>query len=251
MSSDPGVIMASYEPVTALLRGLEVLEAMAGQSPSTIRGLHAATQIPKPTLVRILETLTFAGFVDSGDKGYTLTSRLLGLTSRADLNARLREIAEPCLFRFQAEVAWPADVAVLDRDAMVIVASSRSRSLIGSSSVTGNRIAASRSAIGRAFLSALAHDLRRGHLEVVARADGISPERMESELAVVRARGYSLSQQEPEGALRAIAAPVRKGGHVIASISLLVARDAMTMAEIEHHYAKKLLAVAEELSSAL
>ncbi|MFC7610886.1 helix-turn-helix domain-containing protein [Teichococcus aestuarii] len=55
--------MPSYEPVTAVLRGLEVLRAVNHLRSATVREIHEATGLNQPTVVRMLETLIHAGFV--------------------------------------------------------------------------------------------------------------------------------------------------------------------------------------------
>ena len=55
--------MASVKTIRALERGLDVLESFQIHPTCTLQDIHRTTQIPKPTLLRILETLQRAGVV--------------------------------------------------------------------------------------------------------------------------------------------------------------------------------------------
>ena len=83
--------MPTYEPVTAILRGLAVLETIAAKGPVAIKDLHAATGLPKSTLVRLIETLIHAGYVYStgSEPLYALSARSLTLAGGFDRGRRI------------------------------------------------------------------------------------------------------------------------------------------------------------------
>lgn len=71
------------KPIESLQRGLQVLRALTeGPTWNTLQELHARTQIPKPTLLAILETLADEGIVAKGTHGWALTSAwLMGINA--------------------------------------------------------------------------------------------------------------------------------------------------------------------------
>src|SRR5690606_18575917 len=77
-----GVAMSSYAPVTSVMRSLELLAILNRQRISTIEHMHRLTSLPKPTIVRLLETLMAAGYVarDVRGKGYQVTSQVNALS---------------------------------------------------------------------------------------------------------------------------------------------------------------------------
>lgn len=248
--------MPSYTPVTALLRGLAVLEAVAAQGAASIKDLHAATGYPKATLVRLLETLIHAGYVraSGGDRPtYALTARALGLAERFDHGRHLAAAIGPVLTEFQAAIPWPSDLAVFDRDAMVILETSRRPGVLSVSRQVGSRVPAVPTALGRAYLAFLPEAERRDCLTVLRQGTGQPKDmkRFETLLASVRAKGYAASDQENRPDIRALAAPVMDGARVAASVNVIVVAEAMTMAELEKRYAKPLLAAARKMSAAL
>jgi DNA-binding IclR family transcriptional regulator len=52
--------MASFPPVQSVVRALDVLDALNRRPISTIDDLHGQTGIPKPSIVRLLQTLRAA-----------------------------------------------------------------------------------------------------------------------------------------------------------------------------------------------
>lgn len=248
--------MPSYEPVTALLRGLAVLEAVAAKGPATIKGLHAATGIPKATLVRILETLIHAGYArgSGGDRpAYALTARALGLAGGFDQGRHLAAVVGPVLTEFQRSIPWPSDLGVFDRDAMVILETSRQPGVLSVSRQVGSRVPAARTALGRAYLAFLPDAERRETVAGLRRATGEPKDakRFETLLQAVRARGYASSDRENRPDIRALAAPVMDGSRVVASVNVIVVAEAVSMAELDRRYARPLLSVSKKMSAAL
>jgi IclR family transcriptional regulator, mhp operon transcriptional activator len=68
--------MACYARVESAWRTLELLKELSRQNVSSLDRLHRMTGLPKPTVVRLLETLISAGYVtnDRRQGGYKITS---------------------------------------------------------------------------------------------------------------------------------------------------------------------------------
>ena len=69
-------------PSQVLLRGLSVLEALNWRPISTVEQIAARTELPKPTIVRVLQQLATRGYAQRlpGRKGYMLGERVLNLS---------------------------------------------------------------------------------------------------------------------------------------------------------------------------
>lgn len=248
--------MPSYAPVTALLRGLSVLEMVAARGAVSIKELHAATGLPKATLVRLLETLIHAGYVrtsGSDHPAYALTARALGLAGHFDQGRLLVAAIGPILAEFQAAIPWPSDLGVFDRDAMVILETSRRPGVLSVSRQVGSRVPATLTALGRAYLAFLPEAERRDCLAALRQATGQPKDvkLFEALLANARAKGYAASDRENRTDIRALAAPVMDGARVVASVNVIVVAEAVTMLELEKRYAKPLLTAAKKMSAAL
>ena len=84
--------------VVALQRGLDVLACFEPHNRELSHGeLSRLTQVPKPTLTRLLETLLWSGFLRLGalSEKYSLGPRLVALSSAYvnsfDMQANLRQ----------------------------------------------------------------------------------------------------------------------------------------------------------------
>ena len=107
--------MASVKTIRALERGLDVLESFQIHPTCTLQDIHRTTQIPKPTLLRILETLQRAGVVTRrlGDGRYRISSNLTRIVPRRVRYNRVAEAAAvdptaPALSVLDAVVDDPA-----------------------------------------------------------------------------------------------------------------------------------------------
>jgi IclR family mhp operon transcriptional activator len=247
--------MPTYEPVTAVLRALNVLEAIASEGTSTIKSLHAATGLPKATLVRMVETLIHAGYLYSEGSGpsYSLTARPLALAGGFNQGRRLVARLGPLLAEFQTQTRWPSDIGILDRDAIVILETRREPGMLSVNWQVGSRLSPARTALGRALLAAMpVEELRATLLALKARTG--EPEdvaHFETRLCDVRRSGYALNDQEDRRGIRSIAAPILERGKVVASVNISVVAEAMSMAELEQRHALRIVEVAERMSTAL
>lgn len=240
--------MKNYNPVIALLRGLTVLEALNQNRPCTIRILHQNTAIPKPTLVRILETLSHAGYVrrEPSDGSYTLTPRVLLLSNGYDLNDQLVSVAAPILRAFRRSVPWPSDLAVFDRDAMVIVETSREPGVMALNRSVGTRMPMLASALGRAYLAFCSAAQRAAIIEILSTSpnplEGMArdPAAANALLDRFRNQGYSVNDKDLSPQTCGIGVPITVGGEVIACLNLIALADVMTPQQLADQYQSRL-----------
>jgi IclR family transcriptional regulator, mhp operon transcriptional activator len=156
-------------------RTLSVLAAISAAGPSTLNDLHISTDLPRPSLLRILATLVDMGYVRRGlsDAKYRVTSKALALAQSLTPEDQLAELAAPYLDRLCDQLRWPSDLAVFDAtagDCMLIAESSLRKSrFYVRRAATGARVNVLASAVGIAYLSALTEPQR---LAIVRAARG-------------------------------------------------------------------------------
>ena len=251
--------MGSYEPVVALMRGLEVLRCLNEQGPVAVAQLHAHTGIAKPTIVRILETLAHTGYVQRCDDGrkYTVTAKVLALANGYDAQAQLLAVAAPILDAQRQIVGWPIELGVFDNDAMVILNTSRKAGVLAINRKPGSRVPVLRTALGRAYLAALAPPALQERLHSLADLPGpdFDPARKKTELAAIlataRERGYAVADTETLSNGRALGCAILHGHEPIASVNIVVHTSAMSRAELEQRFGGVIQAIATEISNAL
>ncbi|WCM21173.1 IclR family transcriptional regulator [Paraburkholderia bryophila] len=204
---------ASSDEVTALARGLTVLRAVAAaDAPLSNRELTELTGIPKPTVSRITATLVGAGFLfrlpDS--ERFVLTSSVLELSNGFLRNFDIRARARPFLIALAERTALSVHLAVRDRLDMVVIDAIRPRSAVLVSRLEiGSRMNLSRTAIGRAYLAALAPADRDKLLIGLQAAEGDDwghvGTRLDAALEDTIERGYAIATGEWHNGLNAIA----------------------------------------------
>src|ERR1700735_3792302 len=86
-------------------RGMNVVETLNLRPVTSLEALHQATRMPKPTLVRLLETLIAAGYVHrvSRREGYAVTEAVLRLSAGVRDRDVLIDVARPLIEAFTRE----------------------------------------------------------------------------------------------------------------------------------------------------
>lgn len=146
----------SYPPVQAVRRALDVLRTVNRLRIASIQQIHEATGFPKPSIVRMLETLLAEGYVarDNMCGGYWVTSRAHELASGCEGISQIIEIARPFAIELTQQLKWPIGIGVLDGDAIAIKFWTGTISpLVHTNTVLGLRPDLVTTAMGRALLA--------------------------------------------------------------------------------------------------
>ena len=246
----------SYQPVNALLRGLDVMTHISSLGKASVRDLHALTNIAKPTIIRNLETLEHAGYVSrNSDSGlYSLTARVLSLCAGYDHHQRLIELAAPLLNEFRKKMPWPSDIALFDRDAMVIVESNRDPGALALNRPVGTRLSMTESALGRAYMAfcdSNTKDLILDRHFAENPDTGVTRDQLEQNLARYRNQGFSENNKSLSRHTLGIGVPILLHGRVEACINTIVLAEALNMDEVIQRCVEPLKTVAEQISSVL
>ncbi len=246
----------SYPPINALLRGLELLGQVNELGVATVGELHKRTGISKPTIVRNLETLEYAGFVarDNRGDGYVATAKVLSLSSGYDRDQRLVDIATPILNEFRRAMPWPSDLAMFDGEAMVILETSRNPGTLALNRPVGARLPVTKSALGRAYLAFTGGGERDAILDAnfgQSEADRSARVHFEADLERYRKQGFSENDRSLSENTQGVGVPVTLQDKVVACINTIVLTEAMSMADVINRCVPPLQAVAKEIENAL
>lgn len=254
--------------VEALRRGLEVLAALEQSSAATLSELHRHTRYSKATLLRILKTLTEAGWVERQDPHgrYSLLSGAGHSPAAADWRARLSTLAAPCRADLQRRLVWPVDMAVRDGAAMLILDARRPiNGLAVNYRALGFRPLMLVSSLGRCYLAFCGDDERKEILQQLSRSTNplhrmaLRADVIRRMVALARSQGYAArdaSQTSAESAERfgAIAVPVMCSGRIVAALSCSWLPGPTDEREVVTSYLKALqdtaLAIGERLRQA-
>jgi DNA-binding IclR family transcriptional regulator len=211
---------------TAIDKALLILEALeTGRGSSSLATIAAGTELPKPTVHRILAILERRGFVRQlASKEYALGPKIIALGAFAGSKDAMLTVARPVLDRLLAcgetihlGVLHESQLLYLDRrepeDAAVRLATMPSP--LGSLHA---------SACGKVLLSfgdeALLRSVLATELVRYTAHTIVDPDELREELRGIAEQGYAVSEQERNEGVRAVAVPVRnRAGTVVAGLS--------------------------------
>jgi len=252
--------MTSYEPIAAVLRGLEVLRSLNDHGPMAIGDLHKVTQISKPTLVRIIETLQFAGYVGPADqhRRYAVTAMVLTLGNGYRGEKHLMAVAEPILNAFREKIGWPSVMGVFDHDGMMVLdVGDDGRGFRFINGRPGYRLPLLRTAMGRAYLAMMPDEEIEMLLERLRRKKGSDFDAARNSgklwqlVRQIRRRGYAFSDRETLHTVRSIGAAVIQGKKPVAAVNVVVLASEMSLKAMEARFAAGLMNVVRSISAAL
>jgi len=266
--------MPRAETIRALERGIEVLAVLQSNSISSLRDIHLATRIPKPSLLRILKTLERAGIVSRRlADGHYRMSMFTRTTRKRDRYDRVAEAAAPVLDRLCQKVLWPSDLFVPAGNCMERRETSRPHTPFhirpGDWKHLGVTVRANwlLTGVGRAYLAYCPDRERDAIIQRLRKSDkpedrlARDPKRLDRILAETRARGYATRDPSFGGGgydrppfddgLAAIVVPLRDRERVRGSINILFVKTAYTVEEFAARHLADLQAAAREIIASL
>lgn len=257
--------MASYQPVTAALRALDVLSATSRLGDrATLAEIHRLTALDKSTILRMLETLEHAGFVvrDGERRTYQVTGKTLLLSAGYDRHRAVGTIVAPALGAFRTAVGWPSDVALFDHDSMLVVETSREPGPMFLNRRPGYRAPVLGTSLGLAYVSHC-EDAERDAVLAAAAADpapwnDLARDRAAAEraFAAIRSQGYATmspgyGRREYDGLIGSLGVPIRRDGRVYAAMNILFLLNALSVERAVDTLLAPLQATAAQLAADL
>jgi IclR family mhp operon transcriptional activator len=155
--------LANDSPTGALARGLRLLAALNDLETATVSGLVKETNLPKATVIRLLQALQAEGYAaqDPETLTYQVTPKVASLSRSLIGKNQTEGLVQVALDLLADEVKWPAEYLVPDGVSMLIQANNRERAPIKLKLFERRRFPILDSAAGVAYLANLS-DLDRG-----------------------------------------------------------------------------------------
>lgn len=203
------------QTIRAVERALDVLLCFSRQTPQlTMTQIAEKVGMHKSTVHRLLLTLEEKRFVerDSSSGAYHLGINMLQMAYLTLENNDLRRIAIPYLRRLCEQFRETISLSILDGVDMVYLEVIESQQRVKLAAATGQRLPAFCTASGKAILAfspdgVLQQVFEHGMPQYTQNTLD-SPERLSENLNQIRGQGFSLSLQEFEEGINAIAAPI-------------------------------------------
>jgi len=243
-----------------VLRTLATLRALNDRGEATVSELSRGTQIPRPSLYRILETLDSAGYVRKREERdvYELTPLVRSLSNGFRDETWVRELARPIMLALQQDIVWPTDLSTFFGNAMYLRETTRPSSPLTIDTLgPGTRLPMLHSATGRAYLGFCPDEERRIIVESLARstapedADARDKRFVAQLIATTRRTGYGAKVGEWLPKIGSIAVPVFARHRIVCCLNITFIASALSSSDAAARYLSKLRAAAEELGGSL
>ncbi len=229
--------MASFNPIRSVTRALDVLAAMNRHAFCSLETLHQQTRIPKPTLVRILETLQSKGMVSRAPPygTYCLTAEAL-----------------------TRKIKWPLALAVPDYDAVVVRYSTIPHSPLALLHSTLNmRLSLVGRALGRAYLAFCSREERQAMLDILSMSTHEEDQlvhnksQLQAMLKKTRQQGYALRAPGIRPVSGTLALPILEGSGVVATVGMTWMTSAISDQQAIERYLDPLRALTQDIGERL
>jgi len=216
--------------VKALEKSLLILEILANSGGEIdLSTLTRHTQIPKSTLLRLLNTLKNHNFVlqDSQSRRFRLGWALIHLGKAAEQSFNLIQIVHPFMEDLASQTGETVSLVLLDGDHAIYVDQVVSSSIIRGHPPIGTPLHLHCTASGKVLLSAFSSQEFEsfiGRTQLVKKTEKsiVNPLVLQEEIRRIQKQGYAFDDEETEIGGRCVAAPVfNKQGHIEASVSIV------------------------------
>jgi IclR family transcriptional regulator, mhp operon transcriptional activator len=237
--SDPG--QRSYPPVESVRRALEVLRTVNRLRIASVTDIYLVTHLPKPTIVRMLETLIADGYIERDNMfgGYRVTCRVHELAKGYNGISMVIEASRAPAIELTRRIKWPVGIGVLDGEAISIQFWTGAISpWAHTNTVLGLRPSLISSAMGRAYMAFCPEDERSRILAALRSSDpeGFTQEKESAFrhlIARVRQDGFAVRDPRTEPKqMTTISVPLVMDDRVLAAVSVSFYRTAVPVSAI-------------------
>lgn len=238
-------------------KGLSVIEAFSNNHEGmSIADIARITGLDRATARRCIITLVNTGYATANGRLYSLTPRVLRLSS-AYLNASLPRLLQPSLESLAEKLHESCSAAILDKTEIMYIARASQHRVMSIGLQIGSRLPAYCTSMGRVLLAALPTEEARERLRSTERKP-LTPHTLTKiddlmeELNSVRGAGYAINDQELELGLRSIAVPVRNiAGKVVAALNVGVPAAHISTTQLRKAFLPQLLDETAKLAEVL
>lgn len=239
---------------------LNIIEYLAAsKEPKRLMDIAEHFGYNTATTLRFLNSLQKCGYVDqeSETMRYFLTLKLLRIAHIHENNIEIQKFTHPFLIQLSNDFGESTCISV-ERNMMMVyidVASAANRILMGQQFV-GNAVSMHSTGNGKLMLSQYTMEeidalIEKKGLHRYTENTICTKQELLEELAIIRAHGYAIDNEESEIGMRCIAYPVyNDSGKIVAGVSVTGPTVRMTMDLIESKL-EYLESVSKQLSSVI
>ncbi|MCB1340132.1 MAG: helix-turn-helix domain-containing protein [Pseudooceanicola sp.] len=252
--------MSAFDSVRSLHRGLQVLQVINKRNGLKAGEIARETDIPRPTVYRLLETLESLRFVsrDHSTDKWRVTLHARSLSSGFREEDWVLRNAVPEMVRLGREILWPIDLVTYRNYRMHIRESTHNISPYSiDHGMVGLEMPVLEVSSGRAYL-AFSGEVERAHTLAGLKAElgladpVILPEGpLDMILEQTRALGVGFRRDNYRKGTCSISAPIFHRDQVIACMTIIWTTSALRFEKVIEMYREPLLAATRSISAGL
>lgn len=223
-------------------KALEVLDQVADLGrPVRFAELLADSAFPKPTLYRLLQTLTSQGMLayDPDRQTYAPGARLVRLAHAAWSQSSLAQVASPHLQKLSELTGETVHLAQLDSAQVLYLDKRNATKPVEMYSQAGKIGPAYCTGVGKAMMAFLPEDeatrvIGQQSFHVFTAHTLADAKALREELTDIRANGYGFDREEHEPGIICVAMPIlTEGGRVLGALSVTSTTQRTNLAGLE------------------
>ncbi|WP_342634938.1 HTH-type transcriptional regulator BhcR [Fulvimarina endophytica] len=206
---------ADQNTIKSLERAMEIFEYLSEASGQTLSALSADLGQAPATVYRVLLTLEKRRLVefDAEDQRWHIGPHAFVIGSRFLRRTSLVERARPIMRRLMEATGETANLGIVQDDAVLFVSQVETHASIRAFFPPGTLSPLHASGIGKALLAQMPRErldriLSRNGLQAFTPKTLTTRADLDRDLEVTRARGHSIDDEERNGGMRCVAAPV-------------------------------------------
>jgi len=208
-------------------RVLKILETLSKEKELNLERIYERTDIPKVTALRLLTTLCKAKYIiKNPNDSYSLTLRMFSVGSRALDWTEIIEISRPIVERLKDRLGETIHMGILEDNKAVYIMKEESSHTVRMYSRVGKNIPLYCSGLGKCLLSYQDEEYIDSYLDKtdlvrMATKTITDKKELKADLKKIRERGYGFDDEENEGGIFCISAPIfNHEGHIEAALSV-------------------------------
>lgn len=213
---------------TVLLKATDILNYIYQSSTApTLKDINLNTKISKPTILKILKTLEYCGFVKSNGKikKYYLGTKFIKYGDKATKDFDIVDIAMPLLSELRDQTTEAVNLGIAENNRIILLKRANSTNNIRFELTLGESMPMYCSAMGKAILSVWPENRQKEYLKKVTlirqtQNTITSPDKLLNEIEKIRRRHYAIDNIENQDGIYCIGFPLNKGDHILGAFSI-------------------------------
>jgi len=247
--------------ISALSRGLSILEAFSPSSPRLgITEIATKTKLSKSTVFRLIHTLCTLGYIipSAEEKKFTMGPKVLDLGFAALSSLELREVAQPYLQQLSQRTKETVNLAILEGWKLIYIERIKTHQILNINLHVGSSLELFNTAMGRVLAAFQGQDWINRYLQYLENVPEALPYRENKGkkllliLGEVRKNSYALNNEELTPGLRSIASPIwDREGRVGGAVNIAVSSGLYSLQRLKRELALPLQETTRAISRAL